>query len=80
MRKLSQKVVEALERGENTVLVTVLESHGSAPRGIGALIINAMQNFQIALLWSAALLAVVVSLTLFAVLGVLQRVAARAFQ
>lgn len=36
MRKLSQKVVEALERGENTVLVTVLESHGSAPRGIGA--------------------------------------------
>ena len=51
-----------------------------APRGIGALIINAMQNFQIALLWSAALLAVVVSLTLFAVLGVLQRVAARAFQ
>ena len=36
MRKLSQRVVEALERGENTVLVTVIESHGSAPRGIGA--------------------------------------------
>ena len=49
-----------------------------APRGLGVLVINAMQNFQIPLLWSAVLLAVIVSLVLFVLLGALQRgVAAR---
>ncbi|MFC7736702.1 ABC transporter permease [Roseomonas sp. GCM10028921] len=44
-----------------------------APRGLGVLVINAMQNFQIPLLWSAVLLAVMVSLSLFAILGALHR-------
>ncbi|MFC0407758.1 ABC transporter permease [Roseomonas elaeocarpi] len=44
-----------------------------APRGLGVLVINAMQNFQIPLLWSAVLLAVVVSLSLFGLFGALHR-------
>lgn len=51
-----------------------------APRGIGVLIINAMQNFQIPLLWSAVLLTVMFSLTLFTVLGALQAYTARRFR
>lgn len=44
-----------------------------APRGIGILIINAMQNFQIVLLWSAVLLAVVTSLVFYGLLTLLER-------
>lgn len=59
--------------------VLVGEWFGS-PRGIGVLIINAMQNFQIPLLWSAVLLTVVVSLSLFGALGILQSATARRFR
>jgi ABC-type nitrate/sulfonate/bicarbonate transport system permease component len=51
-----------------------------ASRGVGVLIINAMQNFQIPLLWSAVVLAVIVSLSLFALLGLLQEYAERRFR
>jgi NitT/TauT family transport system permease protein len=44
-----------------------------APRGLGILIINAMQNFQIVLLWSAVLLAVIISLFFYGLLTVLQK-------
>ncbi|SHI97889.1 NitT/TauT family transport system permease protein [Roseomonas rosea] len=44
-----------------------------APRGVGVLVINAMQNFQIPLLWAAVLLAVLVSLSLFGLFGALHR-------
>jgi ABC-type nitrate/sulfonate/bicarbonate transport system permease component len=46
-----------------------------APRGIGILIINAMQNFQIVLLWCAVLLAVGASLFFYGLLTLLERVA-----
>jgi NitT/TauT family transport system permease protein len=46
-----------------------------APRGIGILIINAMQNFQINLLWSAVLLAAMMSLFFFGLLTLLERAA-----
>ncbi|MFI4998764.1 MAG: ABC transporter permease [Reyranellales bacterium] len=46
-----------------------------APRGIGILIINAMQNFQIVLLWSAVLLAVGSSLLVYGLLTLLERAA-----
>jgi ABC-type nitrate/sulfonate/bicarbonate transport system permease component len=46
-----------------------------APRGIGILIINAMQNFQIVLLWCAVLLAVGTSLFFYALLTLLERAA-----
>lgn len=59
--------------------VLVGEWFGS-PRGIGVLIINAMQNFQIPLLWSAVLLTVIVSLSLFGALGLLQSATANRFR
>jgi ABC-type nitrate/sulfonate/bicarbonate transport system permease component len=46
-----------------------------APRGIGILIINAMQNFQIVLLWCAVLLAVGSSLVVYGLLTLLERFA-----
>ena len=46
-----------------------------APRGIGILIINAMQNFQIVLLWCAVLLAVGASLLFYGLLTLLERAA-----
>lgn len=46
-----------------------------APRGIGILIINAMQNFQIVLLWCAVLLAVGSSLFFYGLLTLLERAA-----
>lgn len=46
-----------------------------ASRGIGILIINAMQNFQIVLLWCAVLLAVGSSLIFYGLLTLLERVA-----
>ncbi len=51
-----------------------------ATQPLGVLVINAMQNFQIPLLWSAVLLAVLVSLTLFGLLGLLQHYVARRFR
>lgn len=51
-----------------------------APRGIGILIINAMQNFQITLLWSAVLLAALLSLFFFGLLTLLERAAYRRFR
>ncbi len=44
-----------------------------APRGIGILIINAMQNFQIVLLWCAVLLSVGTSLVFYGLLTLLER-------
>jgi NitT/TauT family transport system permease protein len=46
-----------------------------ASRGIGILIINAMQNFQIVLLWCAVLLAVGASLFFYGLLTLLERAA-----
>lgn len=51
------------------------EWFGSRP-GLGALLINAMQNYQIALLWSAALLGALLAGGAYAALGVAQRLAA----
>lgn len=51
-----------------------------SPRGIGVLIINAMQNFQIPLLWSAVLLTATISLSVFGLLGLLQTSTAQRFR
>ena len=44
-----------------------------APRGLGVLIVNAMQNFQIALLWSVVVLIAATSLILYLLLTLLER-------
>ncbi|MGW9112574.1 ABC transporter permease [Microbacterium sp. NPDC055683] len=50
-----------------------------APMGLGLLIVSAMQNYQMALLWAAALAATLLSLAAYVVLVQLQRLAARRF-
>jgi NitT/TauT family transport system permease protein len=47
---------------------------------LGLLILNAMQNFQILLLWSAVLLTALVSLTLFGALTLLERLVYERFR
>lgn len=56
------------------VLGAVLGEWFGAPRGIGILIVSAMQNYQIELLWAASLLGAAVSLLAFAVFGTLDAV------
>ena len=51
-----------------------------APRGLGLLMVSAMQNFQIALLWSAMLLTALISLALFRIGAVLERLAVERFR
>ena len=36
MKRLTQKMIEAIEGGQNVVLCTILASSGSSPRGAGA--------------------------------------------
>jgi len=50
-----------------------------APMGLGLLIVSAMQNYQMALLWAAALAATVLSLVAYLVLVRLQRIVSRRF-
>jgi NitT/TauT family transport system permease protein len=55
------------------VVGAILGEWFGAPGGIGLLLVSAMQNYQIALLWSAALLAALMSLGAYGLLGLLQR-------
>ncbi|MEJ0068212.1 MAG: ABC transporter permease subunit [Pseudomonadota bacterium] len=57
------------------VLGAILGEWFGAPRGLGIVIVNAMQNFQIPLLWAAVLLATLVSLALFGIAAALERAA-----
>ncbi|MFL0410948.1 ABC transporter permease [Microbacterium paludicola] len=50
-----------------------------APMGIGLLLVSAMQNYQMALLWAAALAATLLSLAAYLLLVQLQRLAAGRF-
>ena len=63
IRRLARRAVARFQRSE----------WFGAPRGLGLLIVSAMQNFQIQLLWAAALLGVVASLAAFGLLALLQR-------
>lgn len=52
---------------------TIIGEWFGAPRGLGVLIVNAMQNFQIPLLWSVVVLIAATSLTLYLLLTLLER-------
>ncbi len=54
------------------VLGAILGEWFGAPRGLGILIVSSMQNYQITLLWSAALIGAVMSLVAFAAFGALE--------
>ncbi len=51
-----------------------------ASRGLGLLMVSAMQNFQIPLLWSAVLLATISSLLAYFLMGLVEQRVARRFQ
>jgi NitT/TauT family transport system permease protein len=55
------------------VLGAVLGEWFGAPRGLGLLIVSAMQNYQIELLWAAALLSALLSMAAFGVFTLLAR-------
>lgn len=55
------------------VLGAVLGEWFGAPRGLGLLIVSAMQNYQIELLWAAALLAALMSMVAFGAFTLLAR-------
>jgi NitT/TauT family transport system permease protein len=50
-----------------------------APQGLGLVILNAMQNFQIPLMWAAVTVAAVMSLTAFLAAAALERALSRRF-
>lgn len=55
------------------VLGAVIGEWFGAPRGLGVLIVSAMQNYQIELLWAAALLAAMLSIITFGLSTLLSR-------
>lgn len=54
------------------VLGAILGEWFGAPRGVGIVIVSALQNYQIELLWSAAVLGAGLSLIAFAAFGALE--------
>jgi ABC-type nitrate/sulfonate/bicarbonate transport system permease component len=50
-----------------------------APTGLGIVILNTMQNFQIPLMWAAVLVAACISLSGYALIGVAERAVRRRF-
>jgi ABC-type nitrate/sulfonate/bicarbonate transport system permease component len=59
------------------LLGAVLGEWFGAPRGLGVLIVSAMQNYQIDLLWAAALLTALVSMVAFGLLSLAARASAK---
>jgi ABC-type nitrate/sulfonate/bicarbonate transport system permease component len=73
-------IVTGMKLAVPTALIgAIIGEWFGAPRGLGLLIVNAMQNFQIPLLWSAVLLTALVSLTVFAALTLLEHFAYERF-
>jgi ABC-type nitrate/sulfonate/bicarbonate transport system permease component len=60
-------------------LGAILGEWFGAPQGLGLVILNAMQNFQIRLMWAAVVVAALMSLTAFLAAAGLERVVARRF-
>lgn len=61
-------------------LGTILGEWFGSAHGLGMLMVSAMENFQIPLLWSAVILCCGLSLCLFALLGLLERTVTRRYR
>jgi len=62
-----------------SVVGAIIGEWFAAERGLGPLLVNAMQNYQIDLLWSAALIGALMSATAYLALGIVQRAAAHRY-
>jgi NitT/TauT family transport system permease protein len=62
------------------VLGAILGEWFGAPRGLGILMVNAMQNYQVGVLWTAALLGALLSMVAFGMLSLLAFAAHRRFE
>jgi ABC-type nitrate/sulfonate/bicarbonate transport system permease component len=60
-------------------LGAILGEWFGAPQGLGLMILNAMQNFQIRLMWAAVTVAAAMSLTLFLAAAALEKFVSRRF-
>lgn len=58
---------------------TILGEWFGAPQGVGLLMIAAMQNFQISMLWSAVLLSVAISLSMMALTSLIEHYVSHRF-
>lgn len=66
-------LIDGLKLGVSTaVLGAILGEWFGAPAGLGVLIVSSMQNFQINLLWSAAIIGTVMSAGAYFLLALLQ--------
>lgn len=62
-----------------SLIGTILGEWFGAPQGLGLLMVAAMQNLQIALLWSTVLLSIAISLTMIGIASVIESVALRRY-
>jgi ABC-type nitrate/sulfonate/bicarbonate transport system permease component len=62
-----------------SVVGAIIGEWFAAERGLGPLLVNAMQNYQIDLLWSAALIGALISALAYFSLGIVQHAAARRY-
>ena len=60
-------------------LGAILGEWFGAPQGLGLVILNAMQNFQIRLMWAAVVVAAVMSLAGFLIAAGIAKAASRKF-
>lgn len=61
------------------VLGAILGEWFGAPRGLGILMVNAMQNYQVGVLWTASLIGAVISMVAFGALSVVSAGAHRRY-
>jgi NitT/TauT family transport system permease protein len=62
-----------------SVVGAIIGEWFAAEHGLGPLLVNAMQNYQIDLLWAAALLGALISMAAYLLLGIVQRATAERF-
>ncbi len=63
-----------------SVIGAIIGEWFGAPRGLGLLIVSAMQNFQIPLLWSTIVLATAISAIAYGLFGLIERLIHARFQ
>ena len=73
-------LLNGLKLGVPTAIIgAVVGEWFGAPTGLGIVILNTMQNFQIPLMWATVLVVAAISLSIYGILGLAERAAQRRF-